>query len=115
MALAGLAQLTIGKELPSPPLAATAAVMFPDGHMGQVYINLAGIIDLDKETARIHKRLNELTTQMEQTQKKLSNPEFVAKVPPEVLEKTRAKHQEFLLERDKLDTQLKRLQPGAAT
>jgi len=39
----------------------------------------------------------------------------VAKVPPDVLEKTRAKHQEFLLERDKLDAQRKRLRPGGTT
>jgi valyl-tRNA synthetase len=115
MTLAGLTQLTIGKELPSPPLAATAAMVFSEGRIGQLFINLTGIIDLDKETARINKRLHELTVQMEQTQKKLSNPEFVAKVPPDVLEKTRAKHQEFLLERDKLDAQRKRLQPGAPT
>jgi valyl-tRNA synthetase len=115
MTLAGLAGLTIGKELASPPLAATAALAFSEGRPGQLYIDLAGIMDLDKETARIEKRVNELSAQLAQTQKKLSNPEFVAKVPPDVLEKTRAKHQEFLLERDKLDAQRKRLRPGGTT
>jgi len=115
MTLAGLAGLTVGKELPSLPLAATAALVFSEGRPGQLYIDLAGVMDLDKETARIEKRVNDLSAQLAQTQKKHSNPEFVAKVPHDVLEKTRAKHQEFLLERDKLDAQRKRLRPGGTT
>jgi valyl-tRNA synthetase len=46
---------------------------------------------------------------MEETQKKLANSEFVAKVPREVLEKTRARHQECLLEHEKLSAELTRL------
>jgi valyl-tRNA synthetase len=112
MILAGLASLTIGKHLPPPLLAATTSMVFTGGEVGQLYIDLAGIIDLDKETARIEKRLGELTLQIEQTQKKLSNPEFVAKVPPDVLHKTQAKHHEFQQERAKLAAEQQRLRQG---
>jgi valyl-tRNA synthetase len=109
VALAGLARLTIGQTVVPPTHAATGAVVFPGGGVGQVYIDLTGAMDIGKETARLEKRLKELTGQMEQTQKKLSNADFVAKVPPDVLEKTRAKHHEFALEHEKLSTELTRL------
>ena len=66
-------------------------------------------IDSGKEAARIEKRLKELTAQMEQDQKKLSNPDFVAKVPPDVLEKTKKRHEECRLEHENLTKELKRL------
>jgi valyl-tRNA synthetase len=113
MTLAGLADFSLGEHISPPPLSATATLTFSEGHMGQLYIGLAGLINLDKETLRIEKRLSELATQMEQTHKKISNPEFVAKVPPDVLQKTQAKHREFQHERDKLAAELTRLRSGA--
>ena len=74
---------------------------------------MAGLIDVAKEKSRIEKRLKELTAQMEQDGKKLSNPDFVAKVPPDVLKKTRARHEECRLEYDKLSTELERLRAMA--
>jgi len=111
--LAGLADFTLGEQVSPPPLAATATIVFSEGHVGQLDIDLAGLIDLDKETLRIEKRLTELMSQIEQAQKKLSNPEFVAKVPPDVLQKTRAKYQELQQERDKLAAEQTRLRAAA--
>jgi valyl-tRNA synthetase len=88
--------------------------VFPGGDIGEIRVNLTGLIDVGKETARIEKRLKELTALMEQTDRKLSNPDFTAKVPAAVLEKTRTKHLEFLTEREKLSDELRRLRgmPG---
>jgi len=80
-----------------------------NGEVIGIGVDLAGQIDVGKETARLERRLKELASQMEQTQKKLANAEFLAKVPPDVLEKTRAKHQEFALERERLSADLQRL------
>ena len=113
MTLAGLADFTLGEHISPPPLAATATIVFSEGHVGQLYIGLAGLIDLDKENLRIEKRLNELASQLEQTEKKLSNPEFLAKVPPDVLQKTRAKSHELQQEHDKLVAEQTRLRSGA--
>jgi len=76
-------------------------------------LDMAGLIDVAKEKSRIEKRLKELTAQMEQDGKKLSNPDYVAKVPPDILKKTRARHEECRLEHDKLSTELERLRAMA--
>ena len=62
------------------------------------------------------RRLKELAAQMEQDEKKLSKPDFVAKVPPDVLKKTQARHEECRAEHDKLAAELRRLKemPGGA-
>ena len=109
MALSGFETLTIENQVESPAQAAVGTVVFSQGRLGQVYIDMAGIIDVSKETARLEKRLKELRSQMEQIEKKLANPEFVAKVPPEILEKTRSKDREFRLEHEKLSAELTRL------
>jgi valyl-tRNA synthetase len=109
MALAGLSELTVGENVAAPANAAAGTVTFSGGGVGQVYIDLTGSMDVGKETARLEKRLKDVTTQIEQTRKKLSNTEFVAKVPSGVLEKTRAKHDELVLEHEKLSGELARL------
>ncbi len=106
--LAGLSDLKAGKEVQPPSQAASAAITLPDGGLAQLYVDTAGLIDVGKEKARIEKRLKELTTQMEQDEKKLSKPDFVAKVPPDVLKKTKARHEECKAEHDKLSAELRR-------
>jgi valyl-tRNA synthetase len=113
LTLAGLTEISFGQEISPPPLAATATIVFSEGRVGQLYIGLEGLIDLDKETLRIEKRLKELAAQIGQTEKKLSNPEFVTKVPPDVLQKTRNKYYELLQEHAKLGAELTRLRSGA--
>jgi len=78
-----------------------------------IYVDLAGLIDVAKEKARIEKRLNELAAQIEQDKKKLSNPDFVTKVPPDVLKKTKARHEECRIEHQKLSDELQRLRAMA--
>ena len=106
--------LIIGTD--SKPFAngASSSITFPGGGLGQVHVDLAGLIDVGKEIARIEKRLKELTAQMEQDEKKLSKPDFVAKVPPDVLKKTKARHEECRVEHEKLSGELRRLRemPG---
>jgi valyl-tRNA synthetase len=88
---------------------ASTTVTFPGGGIGQIHVDLAGLIDVGKEKARIEKHLKELAAQMDQDQKKLLNPDFVAKVPPDVLKKTKARHEECRAEHDKLAGELRRL------
>jgi valyl-tRNA synthetase len=101
--------LTIGDALEQPAQAASTTAMLPGGALIEIRVDLAGVLDVPKEKARIEKRLKEISVQVSQTEQKLANPEFVAKVPSEVLEKTRAKHQEFLAEQQKLSAELRRL------
>ena len=100
---------SIGTDIKHPAFAATTSIVFPGGSIVEVGVDLAGLIDVGKEKARIEKRLKELAVQMEQDEKKLSKPDFVAKVPPDVLKKTKARHEECKAEHEKLSGELRRL------
>ncbi len=107
--LARINELVIGTEVKPYLNGASSSVVFPGGSVGVIYVDLAGLIDVGKEKARIEKRLKELAAQMEQDEKKLSKPDFVAKVPPDVLKKTKARHEECRAEHEKLSGELRRL------
>jgi valyl-tRNA synthetase len=107
--LARIRELAIDTDVKPYLNGASSSVVFPGGGVGVIYVDLAGLIDVAKEKARIEKRLNELAAQIEQDEKKLSKPDFVAKVPPDVLKKTKARHEECKAEHEKLSVELRRL------
>ncbi|HHO68081.1 MAG TPA: valine--tRNA ligase [Gammaproteobacteria bacterium] len=72
-----------GEEAPE---SATALV----GDM-KVLIPMAGLIDKDAELARLQKELDRKQADLERTEKKLANDNFVARAPAAVVEKERAK------------------------
>jgi valyl-tRNA synthetase len=110
MALSGLSELKSGPHLERPVHALTNPIAFPGGHAGEIFIPLtADTIDVAKEITKKEKRLKELTAQMEQELKKLSNADFAAKAPPEVLEKTKIRHEELRLEHETVSTAIKHL------
>ena len=74
-----------------------------------IYVLLEGIIDLEKERHRLSKRIAELNAMIEKETNKLTNAEYVRKVPQEVLEKTRAKEIELSTERAKLSDELNQI------
>ena len=59
-----------------------------------VYLPLAGLIDLDKEIGRIEKEIAATTAELKRLAGKLANQGFLAKAPAEVVEKERAKQAE---------------------
>ena len=65
----------------------------------EIYMPLAGLVDLDKELARLQKEERTIDGVLKRVQKKLANEQFLAKAPPEVVEKEREKEVE--LERTK--------------
>ena len=79
-----------GADAAKPENAMTAAV----GGVG-VYLPLKGLIDVEKETQRLTKELENLDREIERAKKKLSNESFVAKAPAEVVEKERAKQKDY--------------------
>jgi valyl-tRNA synthetase len=52
----------------------------------QIYVPLAGLIDVEKEQARIKKQLNETQRYVDSIEKKLANPGFVNSAPDSVVE-----------------------------
>jgi valyl-tRNA synthetase len=74
-----------------------------------VFLPLAGIIDIAKERARLTKDLDKAKSEAERIEKKLGNPQFVAKANPEVIEEQRTKLAEFGQAQTKLIQALERL------
>ncbi|RDV84813.1 valine--tRNA ligase [Ammonifex thiophilus] len=66
----------------------------------EIYLPLEGLIDVEKERARLHKELKELEEELSRVRRKLDNPSFLAKAPAEVVAKERAKEEE--LEKNRL-------------
>ena len=52
---------------------------------------LSGLVDFDAERARITKEIGKLEKDQAKFSKKLSNPGFLSKAAPEIVEKDRAK------------------------
>lgn len=57
----------------------------------EIYLPLAGLLDLGKELERLDKELAQAQQEIGRLQGKLSNQNFVAKAKPEVVEKEREK------------------------
>ncbi len=70
---------------------------------------LKGIIDVAQEQARLKKEIEKLEADLNRHDKKLSNEQFVAKAPPEVVETEKERRAEAAAARDKLATALERL------
>jgi valyl-tRNA synthetase len=53
--------------------------------LGELYLPLAGLIDVEAERARLTKELEKVQAEIEKVRAKLGNPSFTQKVPAEVL------------------------------
>jgi valyl-tRNA synthetase len=75
----------------------------------EIYIPLKELIDIDKERARLAKELARVRGDLERVEKKLDSPEFTGKAPAQVVEKERAKREEYLALSAKLAESLEKL------
>ena len=57
----------------------------------EIYLPLAGLLDIGKELGRLDKEIGQAQQEIERLQGKLANEAFVAKAKPEVVEKEREK------------------------
>ncbi len=103
LALAQGEKLTIADKtnMAAPQQAAAAHVRGVE-----VFLPLAGLIDIDKEIARLQKEIENTKNEEKRLQGKLSNQAFIAKAPAEVVEKERAKGAEFAAKRAALEERL---------
>ena len=101
--LAGLdgAQVSIVEEFTSRPENCIALVVGPI----EIYIPLAGMLDLEEERNRLQKDLAEIQVQIDRLEK-LLNSDFSNKAPAQVVEKERVKLAGFKDTADKLRTQM---------
>jgi len=68
----------------------------PTAHtpMGELFLPLEGLIDVEAEKARLTKKKEEYDAEIAKVQQKLANPAFTQKVPPQVL----AEHEQRLVD-----------------
>jgi valyl-tRNA synthetase len=104
--LAGLASLDVLPPGPQPPQSATWV-----GEGLQVFVPLAGLLDLGEERARLQKELARLQTDVAGLRRKLDNPSFVERAPAEVVLKDRARVAELEQRSSKLLENLNRIEP----
>jgi valyl-tRNA synthetase len=79
----------------------------------ELFVPLAGVIDLDRERTRLREELGRLDGQIGGTEKKLANESFVARAPENVVAYERDKLASFREQREKLAAKLAALE-GAA-
>src|SRR5690606_18044407 len=76
----------------------------------ELFIPLAGVIDLEKERARLRAELERLEGQVKATEGRLANESFVDRAPAEVVQREREKLGSFAEQRDKLAATLRSLE-----
>ncbi len=72
----------------------------------EIYMKIGNLIDIEKEKIRIEKEIKRLKTQIEMTEKKLKNPDFLEKAPLEVIEREERKLASWQTEVEKLKSTL---------
>ena len=75
----------------------------------KVLIPMAGLIDKDAETARLGKEIDRLKNDLQRTETKLGNSDFVDRAPTAVVEKERNKVNELRQALANLEAQLQRI------
>ena len=95
------AALTIQERLAAKPESTIALVVGPV----EVYLPLAGLVDIDGERIRLQKELAEAQAQIERLEKLLNSP-FAEKAPPAVVQKERDKLVGYQETAQKLRSQL---------
>ncbi|MCD6098071.1 valine--tRNA ligase [bacterium] len=88
----------------------------PDGAVGsaimgdvELYIPLAGLVDIESEVRRIRKEIERLSGILSSTQRRLSDANFTKKAPEEVVDRERKKVDELRAKIDKLNRTLSEL------
>ncbi len=102
--LARLENLTVEPVGERPRTAATAIV---EGTA--IYVPLQGIIDLDKEIQRLEKEIGKLDAELTSVSRKLTNEDFLAKAPADIIEKVREKYAGLSEKHQQIETNLDRI------
>jgi valyl-tRNA synthetase len=63
--------------------------------LGQVFLPLEGLVDLQSEKERLTKEIAKLETELETVRKKLANANFVDRAPAKVVEEHRQRERDF--------------------
>jgi valyl-tRNA synthetase len=99
-------KLHIAHTLEEKPIHALALVV---GGM-EIYLPLAGMVDLEKEHQRLTAEIEEITKGIARSEKLLANEDFLSKAPEQVVQRERDKLADYRQRQAKLQEQLQSLQ-----
>jgi valyl-tRNA synthetase len=77
--------------------------------LGDLFLPLEGLIDVDAEKARLTKELAKTATEIERSEQRLNNPAFTQKAPPAVLEDHRKRLAEWQEKQQRVQAALEAL------
>jgi len=104
-ALGSASGVAIHDNLAEKPEQAAAAIVKGI----EVFMPLAGLIDLNKEVERLQKEIVNMDKELARLNGKLNNQGFLAKAPADVVEKEKAKREEYQGKKDALLERLRML------
>jgi len=76
---------------------------------GEVFLNLEGLVDIEKEVKRLNKEKEKLLKKLALVEKKLNNKDFLERAPKEVVEKEKKQYEELKQRLEKIDRYLNQL------
>lgn len=97
-------ELTIDTKVSIPEKAMTTVVA-----AGEVILPLEGLIDMDKEIARLEKDLEKWQKELDRVNKKLANEKFVQKAPEKVIQEERDKQVKYQEKYDGVKARIEQL------
>ncbi|WP_042146177.1 valine--tRNA ligase [Paucisalibacillus sp. EB02] len=97
-------ELVIATKVDAPEKAMTAVITG-----AEIFLPLEGLIDFDKEIARLEKELDKWNKEVERVQKKLQNQGFISKAPEAVIEEEKKKEKDYLEKQEAVKTRLAEL------
>ncbi|MFC2031139.1 valine--tRNA ligase, partial [Chloroflexota bacterium] len=100
-------QLTLVGELDEKPRQAVALV---GGEGVEAYLPLAGLVNLEQETARLNKALADIDREIQRAESMLANEGFTSKAPPHVVQQQRDRLSEQQARRSQLQARFQALQ-----
>ena len=99
--LAGARSVTCDAAYEAPK--GTPATLTP---LGELFLPLEGLVDVDAERSRITKELEKISKEISKSEAKLGNPGFVDRAPAQVVDQERARLDEWKAKRDRLSAML---------
>ena len=99
--LAGAGEIALDSSYDAPK--GTPVTLTP---VGEIYLPLEGLIDVEAERARLTKEIEKIQAEVKKCEGKLANPSFVDRAPPAVVEQEKARLAEWQTKLAQLGTML---------
>ena len=104
ISLAKLNSYSVGSSMQKPPQSVASVV-----HGMELYIPLEGLVDLEKERAQLNKRRTKIEELLVGIDNKLSNENFIANAPDEIVNRENNKKIDLKDELEKINSNIKML------